>query len=259
MLACLTASGQFLTDAACLSAFKHKDSNGLLNSLAGYWNFDELSGDAIDSTGSYGNLINHGVFSVDGAPNGSSYCRYFPDGDVSYFLTPDNEAIHSAPLTFNIWVYMDESMTSAGPIFCKDDWSSGNRGICTFFGILSGGFLQFYNVDIDVGPVSNSDPTMSLFSTLKWYMLTMVITESYTYIYVNGEIWDSYPCNTDLSGSNSLSVGVRYFDSTGDFDGGWYFNGLMANFGIWNASLTGDQIMALYNSGAGLNFSQLTH
>ena len=86
-----------------------------------------------------------------------------------------------------------------------------------------------------------------------WDHLVLIHNTTGAYLYINGAFSDSTSCD---------STGV-YDDSTGDPLIGTrttyadHFDGVIDEFGVWNRSITGAEIVQLYNGGAGITHVEM--
>jgi len=229
----------------------------LLAGLLGYWNLDEVAGDAVDATGLTGAFTSVGAGTVVGGGTHGQNARQTADDPAAYFTMGDQAAFHALPLTLNLWFNMTpEPASDWYPLWSKDDYLLPDRGIFCAVGTGGGGVIQGYVLDGNLGyPVANEETNLAPLVPGQWYMLTMVIEAAGFTLYLDAEFYTALACAPDLSSLNSFQLAARRKDSEATTDGG--LPALLENFGLWNAALTPVQIAQLYNGGLGLNYYEL--
>lgn len=76
-----------------------------------------------------------------------------------------------------------------------------------------------------------------------WYHLLITNDGSNTRLYLDG---NTTPISTGSDSTNYIAAGLRI---GGYSNNNYYYNGLIDEFAIWNATLSGDDANAIYNSG----------
>lgn len=218
----------------------------LLNGLTAYWNLDEASGDAFESVSAAFSMIDVAGVGTAAGPAGVGTARSF-NGTTQYMVAPDSAAYVPFPMTMNLWVYSD----ATGRMFvAKDDFESGQRDYAIY---STGTTIQQYFFS-DLGNYVNEQSFSAEISS--WLMITATWEAGLLSIYSDTTLIGSVPAfGLFFPGTNSLSLGARYRDSSGNFDSP--LSGRLAKCGIWNRVLTSDEILELYNAGIGLAYNEL--
>lgn len=87
-----------------------------------------------------------------------------------------------------------------------------------------------------------------------WLHFAIVINQSGVYTFVNGSLFERLDCvATDVfkSGDEEITIGTWKHSGAGY---NYLLNGSLDEFGIWNRSLTSDEVSDLWNSGSGLSY-----
>ncbi len=157
------------------------------------------------------------------------YTAQFPVGGTGNIMITNLQATSTTGDTVTFWMYLRTTPTSTpSPAF---SFGSGN-----YIG-LGGSYF---------GPGGTYGATPStLFNTWSFIALSFTGTAGNTIEYVNG-----VPVGT--GSSPAFSVGpTAYIGGYGTVGSGDTFNGLIGNVQLYNTSLSGNQITALYQEGLG--------
>ncbi len=160
-------------------------------------------------------------------------------------IPPLSEISGGSSVTISSWVYL--SNLNNNQIILSDDWSSP-EGLQVY--VHTNGELE---ADFGSGGISwtvvGTTPTGTI-GIGKWYNIVETWTSgSGISIYVNG-----IPQTVSYAIGNSFTTGTLDTSSTGNIGynlqgSGGYFQGSMANFQIYNASLSATAVNALYAEG----------
>ncbi len=216
----------------------------LNTSLAGYWKFDETSGNAEDSFGT-SDLTNNATTPYVAAKlnNGAD----LELGSSQYFNVADNATLSiTGDMTISGWIKLESG--TLGTFVAKRDSTSNQRSFSfslgtdsmVFGATSSGGAVT----DVSVAPTLTAGT---------WYMATVVYTASAgsAKFYLNGS----------QVGTTQTGLPTSIFNSTSDFSIGCifapaqdFFDGIVDEVGIWARVLTSDELTTLYNAGTPLTY-----
>ena len=165
---------------------------------------------------------------------------YSFDGGTS--LTPSSGtgalAFGTGDFSISFWVYPRSAPNDNQVIFSWGIWPNTSGFFVNYgedyFGFYLGDFAELF---------SYYPPT-----TLNvWHHIVIVRTSGTANFYVNGVNRGSADWNYDFTD------GLWYFGRAQDV-AGYFLDGTLDEVGAWNRSLTGTEITALYNSGAGVAY-----
>ena len=241
VLVLLVGSGTyalFLNGANGPSASNQSNSVNLDSGLVGYW---PLAGNAKDMT----------PYSDEGTVNGGATLTADRQGMIngaysfngsSYIVMNEPTITVSGPFTVSMWI--DPYIMQNAELFSTRDGSAGGSFDIqlTSTGALHG--------DIGDGPgwldtnVNSANNVIS--NTNKWYLVTYVVADSQTQIYVNGQLNNTV---TYTSGTPYLEGGSyqSYITIADDF-GNNYFDGAVSGVRVYNRDLSSNEVVALYNT-----------
>jgi uncharacterized protein (TIGR02145 family) len=224
-------------------------NGSLQDSLVGYWPF---CGNANDESGSGNDGVVNGVTAAEdrfGIPNAA----FSFDGLNDDILVPHNPAFNSYPLTINLWMKSNGDNDGAVLMtkYCCSNWqgwnvsvSAANADTATFTReYLRGGcqgLFQWY---------CSAEPQQQLTAfDEQWHMYTFRISETGATIFWDGiavatQAWigSAGPINNALD----ISIG-SYFSNS------YFYTGLLDDIGIWNRSLTNEEIAQVYSGSVSL-------
>lgn len=216
---------------------------GFLNGLVAYYAFEETSGVVVDETG-----INNG--SNDGADRGVTG----KIGNAFDFETSETDGVDisdSASLdisgkqfSFTAWVKWEDSIIGSimnkGFDGSKFPYRFGDMGGQTN---IWGFFPPWQEMDYN------------LFNTGEWYFVAFIYNETNLGLYVNNALVQMVAETTDIP-QNNINVTIGY---DGSIDGPRdYMDGLIDELGMWNRSLSVDELSELWNDGDGLAFGNFS-
>src|SRR3990172_8901595 len=225
----------------------------LIDNLVSYWKLDESSGNAADSKGS-NTLANNGSMAYTAAKinNGAALTdsKFLSIADASQAgldVTGD--------FSISFW-FRSPSVNGKNPGVCgKWRASSGNRG---YMVNLNGPDTSNINLAFRYSSDGINDVIRNLSGALAvntTYHIVMAIDVSAgtCAVYVNGSLATTFtglPSSVYDASSQPFEIGsnmggaINYWNS-----GGW-----IDEFGFWARTLTGADVAALYNGGAGFAY-----
>jgi len=208
--------------------------------LVSYYKLNETSGNVLDSLG-----LNNGT-NFGATPNvvGKVNTAYDFEASESDYINLDNLSSLSNLTNFSIscWVKL-ESKTGYDSLIVKGYsggdyawWLRLNSDATAFeFRINNGGIVG-----------STINPSLDI-----WYHVVAIYNGSNASIYVNNSLPDSIAWSTDpdvniqnVSIGRDTGLNLRFLD------------GIIDEIGIWNRSLSTDEITQLYNNGDGLSYQE---
>jgi len=144
----------------------------------------------------------------------------------------------ASPLTLSGWIYAGTTSSSAGRFIAVGKvtgsygsfLSIGNTGVPTFVVTTTNGIIEIVSgVDVRKG----------------WHMVVGTYDGVQMKIYIDSALKYSYP---QIGNAVYGVSGTEFGRSAGE---SWYFNGSISNIQIYNASLSANQVQALYLKGLG--------
>lgn len=145
------------------------------------------------------------------------------------------------PLTMACW-FNSTNTTNAQVLMCVNAASSPNRITMSARGDLAGDPIRISAVGTTGGGVSAD--TSSGFSAGAWTHACGVFTSSTSRTaYINGGSSATNTTNVAVSGIIQASIGVQRYSLVPS--GQFFFNGSIAEVGIWNAALTPAEVASL--------------
>lgn len=220
----------------------------LTDSIQAYWNLDESSGNAADSTANNNDLTNNGTATFVAAVIGNgcdleaSSSQYFSIADAAQTGLDFSDAV-----SFAGWVNF-ESVSIDQQIITKRVGTGNQRSYNFYFDnaldLLT--FLWF----TDGSTVGGNEAVSWSPSTATWYHIAVTKSGTSVNFYVNGT-----QQGTTQSGDNAtIYNGTAPFELGAFQTDAQYFDGKMDEWGVWSRELTSGEISQLYNSGAGLTY-----
>ncbi len=224
--------------------------------LVSYWNLDEASSTRADSQGSNTLTDNNTVTSNSGVPS----ARYANAGQFTAANSEYLSRVHESSLdvgdedfTWSGWIYADSlSGTDRGIIIKGTGPNTGDATYSLYYHNSSGNF-KFFAGDAD----SVGQTTASTFGTVPTGQWMFVIA------------WHDATANTvNISVNNGATDSVSYSGGVGGLNkpvefgragqAGTHWDGRIDNVGFWKRTLTSDEKTALYNSGIGKSYGDLS-
>ncbi|MFZ4402333.1 MAG: LamG-like jellyroll fold domain-containing protein, partial [Bacteroidales bacterium] len=213
------------------------------NGLVGYWPFN---GNANDVSGNGNNgTVNGATLTTD--MYGQSNSAYSFDGTSNYIEVPNSNNLNPTQITINVWINFPTSTTNSRQILSKLQHSNAynfsyNIGL-TPSKYLNTGWSYVGCSTAGSGGTGYVDST--ILNPNSWIMITQTITSSgVCKYYLNGQLTKTFisgqifnPCNNSLS---TLRFG-QWWNS-----GNQWWDGILDDIGIWNRTLTQQEITALF-------------
>tara|TARA_B100001059_G_scaffold198171_1_gene203925 strand:+ start:1052 stop:1999 length:948 start_codon:yes stop_codon:yes gene_type:complete len=197
--------------------------------LVGYWPFDGNANDESDN-GNNGNV--NGAVSTNDRFNNENSAYYF-DGINDYIIASPLALVNEV-VSISLWI--------------KNDNNSGEwNGIITTQPDTSQGFLLQENQNDKYDwTVATGTSYVDLFSnssiSSQWDHFVCIISDDLMSIYINGVLDATQSVGSySLYSTADLRIGSRFID-------GEFFKGKLDDIGIWNRSLTEQEITNLYDS-----------
>lgn len=211
----------------------------LTDNITSYWKFDESSGDAADSVGSFTGT-NTSVTYSNTAP--AVIGNYAVFNGSSCFTLSSGVVPASGDFSFQFWFYGNNA---SGQIFC--DWSLSKRNI---YIQANANKIEFYRGDGGTSQSASPVITATL-SNNTWYHI--VVTQSGTTGSIYVDAGTPVTSNVTYTGGASTSQ-TNYFAvyNNGSFTN--YLTGRLDESGVWSRALSSLEITQLYNSGSGLQY-----
>lgn len=229
-----------VTIANTLDSYSEVGGSSLLTGLFGYWKLDEVSGNAVDSTGSgYTGISSNITYNASGK---ISRCYTF-NGSTSKVVI-GNVIKPTTALSFSIWIKDGGQSTERhiiGHTIYDTDWrgwrftryNDGSAGVLMSAG--SGTYL-----DVAFGSTYNNDA---------WHHVVFTWNGTTAYVYENGTK------NAGWAWNNTISYGATHNLTFGANDsGGQVYDGEVDEIAIANRAWTDTEAGWLYNSGSGLAY-----
>lgn len=218
----------------------------LADNLVAYWELEEASGTRVDSHASYdltdsGSPTNATGIQGNGVDLELSSSQYLYVADP--FHISDNLSISS-------WIKAESFTNSDNRWICK--WYNQNEYILR----LNAGKVNVL-MSCSGGTVQVTGASSLYTST--WYHI--VVTYNSTdglKVYVNNGSPLTASANGTINNSvEPFTIGVARSDG-GAISTGTLFDGIVDEVGVWDRTLTADDVAELYNSGAGMSYADIT-
>ncbi|MBI4894662.1 MAG: hypothetical protein HY833_02925 [Candidatus Aenigmarchaeota archaeon] len=215
-----------------------------------WWKFNEISGNATDSSG---NANTATVTNVTRITNSScrenyGYCLSF-DGVGNSVKAPDSASLDSTsnPLTIGVWIKPRALPSNDWSYIMQKEWGAYNSGYHLRMFSSSGVTTIYY------GSYQNDESFVYTPTINSWTHLAVVYKDNATrQLYIDGNLvqtakstsgnnptaqWSKLP-----QGSGSLGAFILGNEGSGYYN----FNGLMDGVKVWHKALTPDEILAEY-------------
>jgi hypothetical protein len=204
----------------------------LNENLIAYW---KLNNSPIDSTG---NGYDGVEYSLDYAYGKIDYASLHEGCSNNMKINKSDFQFGDDEFTFKLWI----NSTYGNPIFLSTyNYEGGIETGWTYYKESSTGTSMFWNN----GTYVVGDITIP---NNQWHMLTMVANSTHFNLYVNG-VYDKSVLRNSVTSINDISVGGV------QIGGGNCMVGQEDEFGIWNRTLTNEEITQLYNNGNGITYT----
>ncbi len=205
--------------------------------LIAFYNFEEASGDLIDA---------HGLYNKDGTNAGADYQQ---DGILGFgwgFVDDNTDSVDLG----NNWEFADEISIS---VWIDLNTNADNMDIVSKYPSADFTFYTEADDDISWVPFISGAKTAkyaygSALEDAGWIHIVGVYNSSHVVIYVNGIQRQS------VAATGNLDVTATHMNLGRRLDSSNWFDGQMDELGIWNRTITPDEVTALYNDGTGITY-----
>jgi len=213
--------------------------------LVSYYQLNGTSGDVVDALGINNGTNTQTTRGALGIINNSfNFTAGLPRCQVSFGATP---TFQSADKTVSLWIKPA----------AFNDWeyiiAKGNTDSYRTWSVTLGAAKRVRCLSrSNAGEYVIAEST-SLIPSNSWTFASCIFNESGAHVYFNGTLESTTPCPD-----------VCAFNESGDFYFGThlgtehYYVGLLDEVGIWNRSLSNNEITQLYNDGNGMTYSSIT-
>jgi hypothetical protein len=212
----------------------------LTDGLVLYWSLDQTSGTtAIDSLNSFnGTATNANVFS-HGSPGIINTSANFT-GAYDIYATPTISG--TGDISMSYW-FNATAMTGFDYHAVQTSAGGNNRNVFT-----SGTELTWASRTSTGTQTYTSTPFTLADNGNRWYHIVVIENSTGLFMYINGVLNNSYVASYT---KRSFNADIRVGSLSG---GSQSFEGFIDEFAVYNRSLTSSEILALYNSGDGLQY-----
>lgn len=209
----------------------------LVDGLQAYWNFDESSGNAIDSVASLTATNNGSTAYASGLINNGADLEA---SSSNYFTVADTAAVRvDDGWSFSMW-FKPESVTNFQVLWRQ---RSGENGISCYMD--STGALT---IGAGSGSFTNAAPSTLTITNATWNHVVIYWNGSSTKLYINNSSPETINIPAITPPNSTLFIGRDYAGAS------FFLDGIIDEFGIWNRELTATDVSNLYNSGAGFAY-----
>ena len=214
-------------------------NSSLETNLTAYWNMNDTGDDLFwDSLGIYNMSVEDGEFTPG----------LFEDSYAGNALGYTNTTLNFndfEELTLNFWVYRNVTAWSVEYLFeLGPDLSPNSNGEFVIYGQTDEGFrFDWYGT-------SGYSTTFAFPGLNEWAMITIVMNSTNITTYMNGTASTNHSAHGFDFNAENLYIFGR--------EGGIYnwSNSWVDEIGIWNRTLTTDEITQLFNDGTGLAYGE---
>lgn len=225
--------------------------------VVGYWKLDESSGNAVDATGNGYTLTNTGTTTyASGLLNNSAD---FGSANTTKMLSvASNLGINGGTVTLSGWVNVNTALSGG---------TNAQYSLLTLQSMQSGTTNTIYQIVYEYNsgsprlqfgrrtPGAAGNDSQAFYGVTltpgTWYHVTLTYDGSTLRGYLNG----SQVTSTSASGNGSINLSNCFqLGSRGDnctVNSANTASVKMDEVGVWNRALSGQEVSALYNSGAG--------
>lgn len=213
--------------------------------VVSYFKLDAISGAIIDSNGIQNGTATNGV--TRGFTGKIENATFF-DGTNDFIEFGDVETYYNfSTIDFSITGWFNTS--SAGDVYIIAKQGAGDtKG----FSVSVNNGALVARISDEINDIIAQDGTAGIYNDGDWHFFSVVFDRSgNVFRYIDGS---SFGTDTGISSVGSISVGKNFTIGKRDHTTPNYYSGTLDEIGIWNRTLTGAEILELYNSGSGLTF-----
>jgi hypothetical protein len=212
--------------------------------IVGWWPF---TGNANDESGNGNNGSVNGA-SLTNDRFGNANGAYYFNGLDNWIQIADSDNLELPNnLSINCWFYAN-SFDIVSMLISKHSPQCNNNEGTYVYGIWNEGLTGNHKINFSASPnfTSATYPNnQGLVSLNSWYQFVITYDDSLDVLkyYLNGILVDTKNLNFDI-----LNNPFDIFIGKQDCGNQWHFNGKIDDIGIWNRTLTQQEITDLYNA-----------
>lgn len=235
--------------------------NNLIPNLVAFWEFEETSGNALDSHSGSNTLTDNGTVDTIGGIRGNA--RLHDDGDATDYFSRASEAeftFGSGDFTITCWVRLG-TIVGDQTLVAKSDEVSGLSWLLEFDDAATDNFVFFWSTD------GSSFGGSVIFDDIvivdqKWYFVT--VRRSGATMYISATIEDDSvkaeeefaAVSGTLSDNSTVPITVGTYLNTGSPLTTHDLGGRLDELGIWKGvALNTCQLDELFNASNALDYS----
>ena len=232
----------------------------LTDGLVSYWPLNEASGTRSDSHSNSLDLTDNNTVG-QGTGNVYANAADFEETNSEYLTRSSTDLLQPLSFSISMWVKPEDLTGSVTPLISKhDSMESQQSYILYYYPPTAKLYWAIYESD-GAGSPGGSTPQASTgsspMSSGSWYHIVVTCDDqNQSQLILN----DGTPFTASLTDSmyqSSSDFGIGAYFSEGSPISSAYFDGLMEAVSFYNRVLTAAEITSLYNSGAGLKYTQL--
>jgi autotransporter-associated beta strand protein len=229
------------------------------NSPIAWWRLGESSGTTADNEGSIGSAVD-GTY-VGGVALGQpslllsdmgNTSAYF-DGSNDLVTIPDHDDINLVPSfterTIEMWLKAED--VASRQVIYEEGGGTHGMGIYTLGGKI------YLGVWTDAGATMSAFASGDIEADQVYHLVMSFDSDNALVGYLNGVAFDTITAGLSpmLSHSGDIGIGAMsaatFFHDTGADGGtfGWYFQGWIDEFAIYDTALSAEDVLALYSTG----------
>ena len=232
----------------------------LTNGLVSYWPLNEASGTRSDSHSNSLDLTDNNTVG-QGTGNVHSNAADFEESNSEWLHRASTDLLQPLSFSISMWVNPEDLSGAVTPLISKHDSTESDQSyLLYYYPPTNKLYWAIYENDGTGGPggsVPQASTGASPMSVGSWYHIVVTLDDqNESQIIIN----DGTPVTAAMGesmyqSSSEFSIGAYY--SGGSPVSGSYFDGLMEATSFYNRVLTAAEITSLYNSGSGLEYSEL--
>jgi hypothetical protein len=229
------------------------------NGLVGWWPFNSNAND--DSGNGFNGTVSGATLTTDRFGNNNSAYNF---SDNQQITIPNSANQNHYPISVSLWYNPSTHPTGTNTnIFSKYVAASWN-GFQILYGdntnvtndgvIINNGFgtSSWYARDLNnrvIGYYGSPGFLQANVATNTWYHYVFVLDATGGKIYVNGQLVSS----DTWDGTPGLAINNFLWKIGGQYEGNSWYKGKIDDIGIWNRTLTLDEVTQLYNQNQCIN------
>ena len=232
----------------------------LTNGLVAYWPLNEASETRSDSHSNSLDLSDNNTVG-QGTGNVHSNAADFEELDYEWLHRASTDLLQPLSFSISLWIKPEDLSGAVTPLISKYDATDSEQSyLLYYYPPNSTLYWAIYENDGAGGP-GGSVPQASIgsapMSSGTWYHIVVTLDDQNEIQLI---LNDGTPVTVSMGesmyqSSSVFSMGAYY--NGGAPVGSSYYDGLMEAVSFYNRVLTASEITSLYNSGAGLEYSEL--